>query len=358
MRAKPPREGRFCIGCEQVMWYISRMSMSRPSKARNEHPARHVFSIAGITVFTLLIIGSFALAAGYMRGLVQSNQLAAVVSATLVDLANNDRKAESEGTLTVNAKLQKAAQAKADDMAAKGYFAHTSPDGSTSWTWFQNAGYSFSYAGENLAVNFSDSEDVEQAWMDSPTHRANILNGKFTEIGIATAQGEYKGRKTTFVVQMFGRPAAPTAFAPVNESSEPENPEEIAIASTGAAPAPAPEAVLGSSVPAPAAATSVPAAALADQAPAMEHAPNYSNLVDFLVASPQNMLRTIYILCALFVILALGLTTRMEFKRHHFRHMVAAVFLLALMGGLFTVADQLVFKPPVIGYAAPAASIA
>lgn len=324
--------------------------MPRP-KARNEHPARHVFSIAGLTVFTFLIIGSFALAAGYMRGLVQTNQLAAVVTATLVDLANNDRKAESEGTLVVNPKLVAAAQAKADDMAAKGYFAHTSPDGSTSWSWFQKAGYAFSFAGENLAVNFSDSDDVEKAWMDSPTHRANILNGKFTEIGIATAEGEYKGRKTTFVVQMFGTPRGGAAFAPVNESSEPENPEQIAIASTQTAPAAAP-IILGSAIPAPAAATSVPVA-MTEAAPVQiapaPSAPNYSNLVDFLVASPTNLLRTIYILCALFVILALGLTTRMEFKRHHFRHMVAAVFLIALMGGLFTVADQLVFKPPVIG---------
>lgn len=327
--------------------------MSRPSSARNEHPARHVFSIAGLSVFTVLIIGSFFMAAGYMRSLIETNQIAAVITATLVDLANNDRKQDDIGTLTINPKLVAAAQAKADDMAKNGYFAHNSPDGKTSWTWFKQAGYAFSYAGENLAVNFSDSEDVEQAWMDSPTHRANILNGKFTEIGIATAQGEYKGKKTTFVVQMFGRPrSAPAAFAPI-ASTEPENPEEIAIASTEE---PA-TAVLGSSVPAPAAATSVPTALVTENiAPAMpqEHAPNYSTLIDFLVSSPQNLLRSIYIVCALLVVLALGLTTRMEFKRHHFRHMIAAVFLLALMGSLFTVADRLVFKPPVIGYSVPA----
>ncbi len=322
--------------------------MPRP-KARNEHPARHVFGIAGLSVFTTLIIGSFLMAAVYMRSLIETNQIAAVITATLVDLANNDRKADSVGTLTINPKLVAAAQAKADDMAKNGYFAHTSPDGKTSWSWFQQAGYAFSYAGENLAVNFADSEDVEQAWMDSPTHRANILNGKFTEIGIATAEGEYKGRKTTFVVQMFGTPRKITAFAPVNESSEPENPEQIALATTET-----PAAVLGSSVPAPAAATSVPAAAApmneASAEVAAGHAPNYSTLIDFLVSSPQNLLRTIYIFSALVVVLALGLTTRMEFKRHHFRHMVAAAFLLALMGGLFTAADHLVFKPPVIGF--------
>ena len=48
-----------------------------------------------------------------------------------------------------------AAQAKADDMATKGYFAHTSPDGKNSWYWFKQAGYTFTYAGENLALDFS-----------------------------------------------------------------------------------------------------------------------------------------------------------------------------------------------------------
>lgn len=336
------------------MWYIPGMSTSpleNGAPKTSTHPARHVFSIIGISLFSILIVGSFLVSAFYMSSLIRTSGLAAVVTATLVDLANNDRKQDSLGTLTINQKLVEAAQAKANDMAQKGYFAHTSPDGRTSWSWFNDAGYAFSFAGENLAVNFADSEDVEQAWMDSPTHRANILNGKFTEIGIATAEGEYKGKKTIFVVQMFGRPqTVATAFAPVNESTEPENPTVIAIATNEN---PTPIEVLGSAVPAPAAATSAPlGTAEEDSAPVVSStgdAPTYSNLFGFLVSSPQNLLRTIYIFSALVVLLALGLATQLEFKRHHFRHMVAAVFLLALMGGLFTVADHLVFKPPVIG---------
>lgn len=324
---------------------------SLPFLRKKQHPAAHLFSKVGLSVFSILIVGSFLVSSLYMRAFIESGQLAAVITATLVDLANNDRKSDSIGPLKINQKLVEAAQAKADDMAAKGYFAHTSPDGRTSWSWFADAGYQYSYAGENLAVNFADSEDVEQAWMDSPTHRANIMNGKFTEIGIATAEGEYKGRKTIFVVQMFGRPQTTTAFAPVNASTEPENPTEIAIASTEE---PA-TVVLGSSIPAPAAATSAPVAAQVVNEPtpavaAAERPPNYSTLIDFLVASPQNMLRSIYIFSALIVLLALGLATEMEFKRHHFRHMAAAVFLLALMGGLFTIADFFIFKPPVIGF--------
>lgn len=316
------------------------------------HPARHLFSVAGLSLFTVFIIGSFLMASVYLRGLIETNQLAAVITASLVDLANEDRKEDALGTLKVNSVLQAAAQAKANDMAAKGYFAHVSPDGRDSWSWFKAAGYSFSYAGENLAVNFSDSEDVEKAWMDSPTHRANILNGKFTEIGIATAEGEYKGKKTTFVVQMFGRPSGVTAFAPISETKEPVAAEDIAIATTETVPA---DAVLGSSAPTPAAAAVVPEKVAAEAAApvvAVEPAPKYASSFDFFASSPQNLLRMIYILSALIVIGALALTTELEFKRHHFRHMVAAAFLLALMGGLFTAADRLVFKAPVIGQAA------
>jgi hypothetical protein len=97
---------------------------------------------------------------------------------------------------------------KANDMAAKSYFAHTSPEGLTPWYWFKKAGYVFSYAGENLAVNFRETQDVENALLASPTHRANILDPHFTEIGIATAEGIYKGNTATFVVESFGKPKA------------------------------------------------------------------------------------------------------------------------------------------------------
>jgi hypothetical protein len=92
-------------------------------------------------------------------------------------------------------------------MAAGGYFAHTSPSGATPWSWLDQVGYFYEEAGENLAVNFSDSADIDNAWMNSLSHKENILRKNFTEIGIATAKGIYKDRETIFVVQFFGRPA-------------------------------------------------------------------------------------------------------------------------------------------------------
>ncbi len=150
----------------------------------------------------------------------------------LVDLTNNDRKDFEVPLLETNPLLEQAAQLKANDMAEKGYFAHTSPDGKTPWEWLKDVSYPFLAAGENLAVNFLDSNDIENAWMNSPGHRKNILNNRFTEIGIATAKGMYKGRETTFVVQFFGRPSqsvAQEAFAPVVVVSPPKS-EPIQVA--------------------------------------------------------------------------------------------------------------------------------
>ena len=153
-----------------------------------------------------------AIAIGFGIGVVpriildSTDQFAAVISSALIDLTNADRSANAVPTLLVSPFLQQAAQAKADDMARNGYFAHVSPSGVTPWHWFSLVGYDYSAAGENLAIDFFQSADVERAWMNSPFHRANILNNTFTEIGIATATGTYEGHETTFVVQMFGRP--------------------------------------------------------------------------------------------------------------------------------------------------------
>lgn len=130
-----------------------------------------------------------------------------VASSVLIDLTNESRIKNGEEPLRKNEKLEKAATLKGNDMVSRSYFAHESPDGITPWHWFDLAGYSFLYAGENLAINFHDSSDVEEAWLNSPKHRANILNGAFREIGIAVVPGMYNTYETLYVVQLFGTPA-------------------------------------------------------------------------------------------------------------------------------------------------------
>jgi hypothetical protein len=180
-------------------------------------------------VFSLLIVCIFILSS-VERFFLASPQAAAVVSAILVDLANGDRASNDRAILKMNPVLVTVAQAKANDMAAKGYFAHTSPEGVDPWHWFKEAGYSFTYAGENLAIDFVDSADVERAWMDSPTHRENILNSHYTEIGIATAEGVYEGHPTVFVVQEFGAPSTSERQQPVREKTSPASPRTPALA--------------------------------------------------------------------------------------------------------------------------------
>lgn len=126
---------------------------------------------------------------------------------TLVALANADRSAHGVGALTADALLNKAAQKKADDMAARGYFSHIGPDGQSSWSWLTSVGYYYMSAGENLAMNFDTAQSVEAAWMLSPTHRANILRKSYTKVGIGISHGIYRGKETTFVVQFFATPA-------------------------------------------------------------------------------------------------------------------------------------------------------
>ena len=150
-----------------------------------------------------------------------SNFLAAVIQSEILHLTNAERAQNSVGTLKENTLLDRSAQAKADDMATRGYFAHNSPDGKQPWSWITAAGYNYRYAGENLAVRFVDSKDVVVAWMASPTHRANIVKPNYTEVGVGLAQGMYKGQPATFVVQHFGRPASRVLGAEVSSASLP-----------------------------------------------------------------------------------------------------------------------------------------
>lgn len=128
---------------------------------------------------------------------------AAVLPAAIVQLTNSDRSAQGLSTLTNDPLLAQAAQKKADNMAARGYFSHKSPDGKTPWYWLDLVGYKYSYAGENLAMGFEESKDVQTAWMNSPTHKANIVKPQYARMGVGVAHGMFKGIQTTFVVTFF-----------------------------------------------------------------------------------------------------------------------------------------------------------
>lgn len=125
---------------------------------------------------------------------------------SLIELTNQERESLGINPLRENSQLAKAALLKAQDMIAKDYFSHQSPEGIAPWFWFREADYDYEKAGENLGIGFLDSEEIYQAWYSSPSHKANLLNSNFQDIGIAVLRGEFEGNETTVVVQLFGSP--------------------------------------------------------------------------------------------------------------------------------------------------------
>lgn len=114
-------------------------------------------------------------------------------------LINKERADRGLGELKLNDKLNTSAQLKANDMQDNSYWAHTSPAGVTPWHWFEVAGYKYTKSGENLAKCWDTPEDTVKAWVDSPTHKDNILGG-YTETGF----GSYYKGDCLVVVNHFG----------------------------------------------------------------------------------------------------------------------------------------------------------
>ncbi len=203
----------------------------------------HILRRGWLVAFLALALASEGIILGHL--LVPSGPnvfLAAVVRSDVIDYTRDARTQEGGQSLSENEILNAAAQAKAEDMAARGYFSHVGPNGEEPWVWLERAGYEYVYAGENLAVRFNDSKDVVDAWMASPTHRANILKANYKEIGVGLAEGAYKGGRATFVVQYFASPAKVAAVSVVPDAPA----AEPASAPTAIAPeVPAEPAVAG-----------------------------------------------------------------------------------------------------------------
>lgn len=127
----------------------------------------------------------------------------------ILNITNNERVALSLKPYTSNMLLDRIASLRADDLFANQYFEHESPDGKSAPELAPVVGYKYLYIGENLAMgDFYTDAEIVNAWMDSPGHKANILNDKYTELGVAIKEGEYKGGTTVIAVQIFGRPLA------------------------------------------------------------------------------------------------------------------------------------------------------
>ncbi|MDC3418742.1 CAP domain-containing protein [Aquibacillus salsiterrae] len=106
----------------------------------------------------------------------------------VVELTNAERVKQGLSPLKAYTDLNTVADAKAEDMANKGYFSHTSPTYGSPFDMMRDFGITYKSAGENLAAGQTSPEEVVNAWMNSEGHRANILSEKFTHIGVGFEQ--------------------------------------------------------------------------------------------------------------------------------------------------------------------------
>ncbi len=132
---------------------------------------------------------------------------------TLLSKTNQARQAAAETNLTIDQRLTAAAQAKADDMVSRNYWAHNTPDGKAPWSFITASGYNYDLAGENLAYGFSGASEAVGGWMNSQEHRDNILNAGYQNVGFGVATApNYQGKgQQTIVVAEYGKPSSSVA---------------------------------------------------------------------------------------------------------------------------------------------------
>ena len=176
-----------------------------PGKHNNYHPH------ATRTPFLILVF-LFLVAFGSINSVFFSSRPKILGFATniytkeVIDLTNKERVKAGLEVVKESVTLDKVAQAKAEDMFVKNYWAHASPEGVMPWFFFQKEEYHYLYAGENLARDFYPSGAVVAAWMASPSHKENLLSPNYQETGVAVMNGQFDGKDTTLIVQMFGTP--------------------------------------------------------------------------------------------------------------------------------------------------------
>lgn len=112
-----------------------------------------------------------------------------VTEHSIVRVTNASRQEAGLPPLKISTDLEASADLKNSEMDALGYFDHFSPTGGSPWRFLDQANYDYEFAGENLGEGFTNVEELETAWMDSPKHRENILDSRFTDIGVSVGDG-------------------------------------------------------------------------------------------------------------------------------------------------------------------------
>jgi hypothetical protein len=212
-----------------------------PNKENNFQPG--VLNDRVISVFILLFLLSKVLFSFQLILIQQSALFADLNAQRIIALTNDIRQQYGLSLLKENPLLDAAAKQKAEDMFQNNYFSHFSPTGVSPWYWISKSGYDYHYAGENLAMNFIDSEEVVRAWLNSPGHRENLLNNNYQDIGIAVLPADFSkpGINQPIVVQLFGS----LQIEKIRPTTETTNPALAKAAPSTTVPPSAKKEVLG-----------------------------------------------------------------------------------------------------------------
>lgn len=299
-----------------------------PHKRNNNIP--HILKEEFILVLVIFIGILFYFNQNNFSIIQKLNLTATVYPVVLADLANQDRAVSGVSELTWSGTLENAAKLKAEDMLKNGYFAHTSPSGVTPWYWLSEVDYNFIYAGENLAIDFTESVNVEKAWINSPKHKENILNSHFTEIGIATIDGLYKGRNTTFVVEFFGKPTkekvalkstTDTKLA-VDNTDKIINPTVAGVSTNIKIIEETKDFIV------------IKNDAINEE---IQTIPNnlevkqFSTWYDRFIFNPTNTIRIIYTIIFSLILISILLVLSKEYRKHHSKHIIIGIITMAFI---------------------------
>ncbi|MEI7603576.1 MAG: CAP domain-containing protein [bacterium] len=201
----------------------------KKSKRKIKITGHHYRVLSLLSSFLVILIFNLIVAPLLGLSFTKASAATYIDTARLVDLANQSRSDNGLGYVKVDQRLINAATNKAIDMFKKQYWSHYGPTGETPWQFINDSGYTYTFAGENLAKDFTSADSVHTAWMNSSGHRANLLKPEYLNIGIAAVSGKqicdglYPNFQdntlktcldTTIVVQMFGDPSADINTAP------------------------------------------------------------------------------------------------------------------------------------------------
>ncbi|MFE5643270.1 CAP domain-containing protein [Rhodococcus sp. NPDC056516] len=164
-----------------------------------------IFFGSVIVTLSVLLLAGVVTISNTDPALVESAAVstAPITPNSLEALVNSERTNAGKQPLITDSTLRSSACAKADHMLSQDYWAHASPDGVTPWSFIEKAGYRYTTAGENLAKSYPDDASLVAAWMNSPSHRENVL-GDFKDQGICQKTGTLQGKTTTVTVQHVG----------------------------------------------------------------------------------------------------------------------------------------------------------